>query len=594
MPSIPRPDRKPDKKPDKKPASLSQHLAQLLARIYPDVDSTILASEVVEAFWPEDRHHRRRPRKPGNDLWSQNDAVLITYGNSLVDGTHKPLDLLYDFLLEHMKGVVNGVHILPFFPFTSDDGFAVTDYRRVNSELGDWPDIRRIGQAFHLMSDLVLNHVSSQGPWFNAYRQGQPPYDRFFFEASPDDDLSATVRPRTTPLLQQVETVNGPRHVWCTFSHDQIDLDFRNPEVLLEMIRIIRLHLDQGVRIVRLDAVAFLWKEPGTPSIHLPETHAVVQLLRVLADYATETLVLLTETNVPKAENLSYFGNRNEAHVVYNFPLPPLILHAMMAGDARYLLKWQRGMPPAPLGCAYLNFTASHDGIGMRPAEGVLPQGEITRMIDTARQMGALVSMRTLPDGSESPYELNTSFYEACGRTFDGRDDHHIARFLCSQTIVMSLEGIPAFYIHSMLATPNDYEGVERRGMNRAINRHRWHYPALQQALSDPESQHAQVLGALKERLALRAQQPAFHPNATQFTLNLDNRIFGIWRQALDRTQSIFALHNVSGDTITIPASDLNLIEDEDWHCLISGEDIAPGETDITLAPYQCRWIANS
>lgn len=574
-------------------ATFSARLSALVERIYPDLDAHILSTQIIEAFWPEGSHRRKRGRPPSNNLWSEQDAVLITYGNSIVDGQHKPLDLLHDFLLRQMKGVVNGVHVLPFFPFTSDDGFAVTDYRAVNPELGGWADIRRIAGEFHLMSDLVLNHVSSQGPWFNAYRQGQAPYDSFFFEASPDADLSDVTRPRTTPLLQEVETSSGPRHVWCTFSHDQIDLDFRNPEVLLEMLRIIRLHIDNGVRILRLDAVAFLWKEIGTTCIHLPQTHAVVQLMRLLCDFATETVVLLTETNVPRTENLSYFGNRNEAHVVYNFPLPPLILHAMQSGSARYLHRWQTAMPPAQLGCAYLNFTASHDGIGMRPADGVLPPAEKVQMIATVQEAGGLVSMRSLPDGREEPYELNCSFFEAVRHTFEGADDHHFARFLCSQTIVMSLEGIPAFYIHSMLATPNDHEAVTRRGMNRAINRHRWDYPTLLERLEDPESDQAQVLAAMSERLKVRQKQAAFHPNATQFTLTLDERIFGLWRQSLDRDQSIFALHNVSADEVTVAHSAVNLIEGEAWVDLLTGESIGREAADIRFAPYQCRWISN-
>jgi len=572
--------------------SFAARLSQLLHRIYPDLDAEILGSKVVEAFWPEGTHRRKRPRTPGNSLWSEGDALLITYGNSIRDGAHKPLDLLHDFLLTHMKGVVNGVHILPFFPFTSDDGFAVTDYRKVNPELGDWADIRRIGGAFHLMSDMVLNHVSSQSPWFNAYRQGQAPFDRFFYEASPEDDLSAVVRPRTTPLLQEMATSSGAKHVWCTFSHDQVDLNFENPEVLLEILRIIRLHIDQGVRIVRLDAVAFIWKQVGTSSIHLAETHAIVQLLRLLADYATETVVLLTETNVPRAENLSYFGNRNEAHVVYNFPLPPLILHAMMAGSARCLLKWARAMPPAPLGCAYLNFTASHDGIGMRPAEGVLPQGEIDQMIDCVRGGGGLVSMRSLPGGGEAPYEVNCTYFDALSRTFEGGEGSKVERFICAQTIPMGLEGIPAFYIHAMLATANDHEAVERRGMNRAINRHRWDYPQLKTRLSDAQSDQSRVLMALSERLKIRAKQAAFHPNATQFTLQLDDRVFALWRQSLDRAQSIFALHNVSDEAVILPPGALNLIEGEHWRDLLSTEAFA-SDAEITLAPYQCRWITN-
>lgn len=400
-------------------------------------------------------------------------------------------------------------------------------------------------------------------------------------------------RPRTTPLLQPVETRRGRRHVWCTFSHDQVDLDFSNPEVLLEMLGIIRLHISKGVRILRLDAVAFIWKEVGTPSIHLPQTHAIVQLMRLLCDYATETIVLLTETNVPRSENLSYFGNRNEAHAIYNFPLPPLILHALQSGTARYLHRWQSAMPPAQLGCAYLNFTASHDGIGMRPAEGVLPPRERERMIAATRQAGGLVSMRAKPGGGEEPYELNCSYFEAMRCTFAGADELQIPRFLCSQTIVMSLEGIPAFYIHSLLATPNDCDAVERRGMKRAINRHQWHYPDLLDRLDDPQSDQSRVLVELSRLLKLRGRQPAFHPNATQFTLALDDRLFGVWRQSLDRDQSIFAIHNVSNDIVTVNPTGINLIEDDDWVDLITGERIDPTGPSIPFAPYQCRWISN-
>lgn len=574
--------------------AIGPKIYKFLRKIYPELDADILSRMVIDAFWPEGSERRRRRRVPGNTMWSQKDALLITYGNSIVDGTHKPLDLLSDFLGTYLDGTLNAVHILPFFPYTSDDGFAVSDFRAVNPQLGDWPDIKRIAQDFRLMSDLVLNHVSSQGNWFNAYRQGHAPYDKFFFEASPEDDLRDVIRPRTTPLLQEVETKNGVRHVWCTFSHDQIDLDFRNPEVLLEFLRIIRLHVDNGVQIIRLDAVAFLWKEVGSPSIHLPQTHAVIKLMRLLCDFASEKIILLTETNVPKAENLSYFGQGDEAHAIYNFPLPPLILHAMMSGNAEYLRRWQRAMPPAPMGCAYLNFTASHDGIGMRPAEGLLPEGEKQQVIETVKEIGGLVSMRKLSDGSESPYELNTSFYDAMSRTFAGADAHHHERFICSQTIVMSLEGIPAFYIHAMLATPNDYDGVNRRGMKRAINRHRWNYPNLRKKLDDPTTSQARVMADLSDRLLIRQKQVAFHPNATQFTVNMgDDRVFGIWRQSVDRQQSIFALHNVNNTAVTISAAALNLIEDQQWVDLLSDTRINPKASEITLAPYQCMWITN-
>jgi sucrose phosphorylase len=573
--------------------TFSLRLADLVRAIYPDLDADILSSQIIDAFWPDDRPRRKRARAPGNNFWSEHDALVITYGDTIIDGAHKPLDLLRDFLQRNLKGTVNGVHILPFFPFTSDDGFAVSDYTVVNPVLGDWPDISRIAGEFKLMSDLVLNHVSSQGTWFNGYLQGHAPYNRFFFEASPDDDLSAVVRPRTHPLLREAETSEGLSHVWCTFSHDQVDLDFRNPEVLLEFLRIMRLHIDQGVRILRLDAVAFLWKVIGTSCIHLPETHAIVRLMRRLCDYEHEPVILLTETNVPSAENLSYFGNRNEAHVVYNFPLPPLLLHAMLSGTARYLQRWQAGMPPAQLGCAYLNFSASHDGIGMRPVEDILPEDSKEAMINTVRRHGGEVSMRALAGGKQSPYELNITFFDALKGTFEREDEHHFDRFIASQTIVMALEGIPAFYIHSLLATPNDHDRVAKTGMKRAINRHRWEYPKLRKLLKDRNSTTAQVLNALKSRILLRGRQAAFHPNATQFTLQIDERIFGVWRQSLDRSQSIFALHNVSDQPFDIDPTVLNMIDRDGWRDLLSGDAIDSVQTTIRFAPYQCRWISN-
>ncbi|MEM1376469.1 MAG: sugar phosphorylase [Pseudomonadota bacterium] len=561
--------------------------------VYPDHDTDLLVQQVCDAFWPGDLKSRQRARTPGNSLWSERDCLMITYGNSFVDGTHKPLDLLNDFLGRYLGDTVNGVHILPFFPFTSDDGFSVTDYRLVNSSLGDWEDINRIASKFTLMSDLVLNHVSSQSTWFNGFLQGHEPWREFFFTASPEDDLSAVVRPRAHDLLRKVDTAEGEKHVWCTFSHDQIDLDFSNPEVLLEFIRIMRLHIDNGVRIIRLDAVAFIWKVIGTPSIHMPETHAIVRLMRVLADYAQEDIVLLTETNVPNQENLSYFGNRNEAHAIYNFTLPPLMLHAMWTGSAELLNRWQMAMPPAQLGCAYLNFTASHDGIGVRGGEGMIEDADLGRMVQTVDRFGGKVSMRAMPDGSQRPYELNITFFDAMKGTFDGEDEWQMERFLATQTIQMALEGIPAFYVHSLLATSNDYVGLEKTGLNRSLNRKRWDYNELRALLDNGDSVQARVLAEMKRRISVRREQPAFHPNGTQFTMQFGQEIFGFWRQSIDRDQSIFAMHNVTKHEVRVPVLSINLIGGDVWTDLLSGESVRADGGDIIFAPYQCRWVSN-
>lgn len=582
------------------PSALEAKLRAHVERIYPHEDAAALAERIAAAFY-EASTVRRRSRIPGNTLWSQKDAFVITYADSMVDGEHVPLDLLNDFLLRRLSETTTGVHILPFFPWTSDDGFAITDYRAVDSRFGDWHHITRIAGEFKLMADLVLNHVSSQGQWFSEYRQGKAPYDKFFIEASPEDDLSAVVRPRTSPLLREVETANGKRHVWCTFSHDQVDLNFANPEVLIEFLRIMRSYIDHGVRVIRLDAVAFIWKEIGTNCIHLPETHEIVRLMRTLCDFATEPVILITETNVPNAENLSYFGNRNEAHAIYNFPLPPLVVHAMLAGTARHLNTWQMAMPPAQLGCAYFNFVASHDGIGLRPAEGLLSEEEITQTIEAIERFGGRVSYRRMADGSEKPYEINTTLFDAFKGTIDWQgpgdgleeDGYQVDRLVTSQTIMLALEGIPALYIHAMLGTPNDHERMVKTGHRRSINRHQWDYPSLNEVLGDPSTPQAKAFDRICKTIAVRARQPAFHPNATQFTLQLGDRIFGFWRQSLDRDQSIFALHNVSAETVELPVMSLNLIGHDEWHDLLSGQTISRNEKTLTLGPYQCAWITN-
>ena len=575
------------------PPSLVAGVTSLLEQVYGgDLDVT-LANQVMSAFWAAGSRPKSVPRLAEETAWSERDTYVITYGGTFVDGEHKPLDLLHDFLTRYLEGTVTGVHILPYFPFTSDDGFSVTDYREVNSQLGAWDDIGRIASHFRLMSDLVINHCSSQSWYFNEYLQGHEPYDRFFFEADPMADLSAVVRPRASGLLRKVSTASGDRHVWCTFSHDQIDFNFANPEVLLEFVRILRFHVDRGVRTLRLDAVAFLWKQVGSPSIHLPETHAIIRLLRLLADHNDEPLMLITETNVPNAENLSYFGNANEAHAVYNFSLPPLLLHALHNGTAEYLNEWQLSMPPLQPGCTYFNFTASHDGIGLRPAEGYLSDRQIDELIETVRSFGGLVSLRQVAGNARRPYEINTSLYDALMGTVDGVDQWNEQRFLCSQIVAMGLQGIPGIYVHSLLATHNDHDGVEKTGHNRAINRHRWNYPEIREYLDGGENVHSRVFAAMKDILAIRMNQPAFHPDVPQFLLQLPNELFGFRRHCMDHQQEIFAIHNLSDRHVSIPAMLLNLHADETWSDILAPENDCTTSRDITFEPYQCRWISN-
>ncbi|MCR9199369.1 MAG: alpha-amylase family glycosyl hydrolase [Planctomycetaceae bacterium] len=566
-----------------------QSLLQHLELLYPGRNSAKLAAEIAQVF---EGFVDPRSNSP-DELWTANDALLITYGDSIRTRGTAPLKTLTEFLENEAADVFSSVHVLPFSPFSSDDGFAVIDYEKINPDLGTWDDLNSLSVNHRLMGDLVINHVSSESQWFQNYCQGQHPGADYFVEIEDDDDLSMVVRPRTSPLRRPTETPDGTKQVWCTFSHDQVDLNFQNAEVLLEFLRIIRKYLENGVSIFRLDAVGFLWKIPGLTSIHLPETHEVVRLIRtVLMQYAPGS-VLITETNVPNHENLSYFGNCNEAHIVYNFSLAPLLVHALLTGETIYLKRWMMSMPPAPVGCTYLNFTASHDGIGMRPAEGLLSDEEQAQMVEAIREFGGRISSRRTADGGERIYELNVSLFDAMKGTVAGADEHQVERFLCSQTVMMALEGIPAFYIHSLLATPNDEAGVEETGHNRSINRRKLDYTEIQAELADEHSSRRTVFRELVRRLRIRRRQEAFHPNATQFTLQLDAAFFAFWRQSTNRQQSIFAIHNMTHQPAELRLADLNLISLNDWQDLISGEHYEDLGATLTLAPYQCVWITN-
>ncbi len=568
----------------------SLRVTPLLKQVYGEA----IASSLCDRLYAIVEPHLSASFDEDRDKWSQEKTILITYGNSLESSVDEPpLRTLDRFLNSYLQNTITGVHILPFCPYSSDDGFAVIDYLAIDPALGTWDDIYHLGKNFNLMADLVINHVSSQHEWFEQFKRGEKPGCDYFIEVDPETDLSEVVRPRSSPLLAEVDTVSGKKYVWATFSHDQIDLNFANPEVLVEIVKVMLAYISAGAKYIRLDAIGYLWKEIGTPCIHLPETHALIKVFRQIVQMVNSSVALITETNVPNRENLSYFGNRNEAHMIYNFSLPPLLLNALLHGRSDHLRTWMMSMPPSPVGCAYLNFTASHDGIGMRPTEGLLTADEYETLIDCMQKFGGRISMRRHHDGSESPYEINISLFDAFKGTVKGEDDWQIERFICSQTIAMAVEGIPGFYIHSLLATPNHADGVIQTGHNRTINRRQWEYETLEALISDPKSPQAIVLKELSRRIQIRRRQPAFHPNATQYTLQLRPAIFGFWRQSMTREQSIFSIHNLTDEPQMVRLSDLNLVCTDDWFDLIGGTTVSEIYEALDLAPYQSMWLSN-
>jgi sucrose phosphorylase len=501
---------------------------------------------------------------------TERDTILITYGDQVQAANKKPLQALSKFCKKHLTDVVNGIHILPFYPWTSDDGFSVLDYRKVDSTLGDWEDISSMQDHFRLMFDGVINHISAQSKWFQGFLHGDLRYQNYFITVEGSPDLSQVVRPRALPLLTTFKTTPGEKKVWTTFSADQIDLNFKNPEVLLEILNILLMYVQRGATFIRLDAIAYLWKEVGTTCIHLPQTHHVIQFLRAALDEVAPHVQIITETNVPHADNISYFGDgTNEAQLVYNFALPPLILHTFHTGNARILSDWAKTLTLPSDRTTFFNFLASHDGIGLNPARGILSSQEIDSLVNKTLEHGGLVSYKHNADGTQSPYELNINYFDALSNPNENEPlDLQVNRFIAAQSIMLSLLGVPGIYFHSLFGSRGWLEGVQQTGRNRTINREKCDFETLQNELADENSLRTKVFTRYRQLLLTRSSSPAFHPHGTQKILNLHPSVFAVERISPDGKSRMLCLHNVSANKVVIKT-----------------------EYATALTPYQTLWI---
>ena len=547
----------------------------------------------LDAF-REAHPHLREHVPPPEERLTERDAILITYGDQVREPQKPPLQTLHEVLRHLVKDVITGVHILPFYPYSSDDGFSVIDYKQVNPNLGTWEDIRRIGQDFRLMFDAVINHVSRQSAWFQAFLRGEPPYDEYFIVVDPNTDLSQVVRPRATPLLTPVETVNGVKYVWTTFSEDQIDLNYHNPRVLLDIIDVLLFYISQGAEIIRLDAIAYLWKEIGTPCIHLPQTHAVVKLFRAIFDWVAPGVLIITETNVPHEENIRYFGDgTDEAQLVYNFALPPLVLHTFRTGDVTRLRDWAATLRTPSNTTAFFNFIASHDGIGVMPAKGILTEEEIQALVDHTLAHDGQVSYKANPDGSRSVYELNITLYDALNDPHHPDPDVDVARFLASQAIMLSLTGVPGIYVHSLFGSRNCYRCVEERGYPRAINREKFTRDRLEAMLADPQAHYGRVFEGYRRLLRVRRQHRAFHPNAGQEVLDVGSAVFALRRETPEGTDPVLVLVNVTATPQHVRVPPTALRGAPTWQDALTGTTYTATSSGlaVTLTPYQTAWL---
>ena len=565
---------------------MTQRIRSLLSGVY---DAAVVEdlSERIER-----RLGRVKPRPGRGDQWSATDVVLIAYPDAIQDEGEAPLTSLRSFLHDHMSGLIGQVHLLPFFPYTSDDGFAVSDYRAVDPSHGEWADIEALSKDVDLVFDLVINHASASHGLFQQFLRDEAPGNRYFLTADASADVAGVTRPRASPLLQPYETVSGTRHVWCTFSRDQVDWDFSNPDVLFEFIDVFVSYIERGAAWIRVDAIAYLWKEMGTSCVHRPQTHAVVKVLRAVAQEIAPDFKILTETNVPLAENLSYFGDGDEAHIVYNFSLPPVLLHALMTQDSAALTGWCQSLPPLPPGCTLLNFVASHDGVGLRPAEGILTADQLDELVRCVRRFGGQLTHRTRPDGSLSPYEANIALFDACQGTVKGADQWQAERFLVSQGVMLSMAGVPALYYNSLLAAPNDHRGMEQTGRNRTINRTKWVRSVIDERLADPSGSPARGLRILQEMLRVRKHQAAFHPEAPQTCLMVDPRAFVVRRTSRGGGQHLVCVANLSSDSVVLARSGLDLDDGAVLEAIFTHGSVDDDGVGLACSPYAMAWFS--
>ena len=566
------------------PSHLSARIAECLRTLYGEARLGDLMAQVTEIL---DRHRTIPNCAPEPAPLSERDTVLIAYGDQVTRQGDSPLQTLGNLLSEQLADLISGVHILPFFPYSSDDGFSVVDHRQVNPDLGTWDDIRRIASRSRLMVDAIINHISSQSEWFQAYLRGDPTHQDTFIVVDPSEDLSSVVRPRDLPLLTRFETAAGPRHMWTTFSADQIDLNFANPELMLEILDLLLFYVRNGAQIIRLDAIAFLWKQIGTSSIHLPQTHIAVELMRAVLDAAAPGVLLITETNVPHEENLSYFGEGGgEADLVYQFALPPLVLHTFLSGDSSRLTAWTSDIKLPSNKVTFFNFLASHDGIGLRPVADLLSEEELQALVALPERSGGAVSYRALEGGGKAPYELNVTYLDALTHPSEyERDPQRAAdRFLAAHAIMLAMPGLPGIYFNSLFGSRNDLEEVRRTGRLRSINREKLELSSLREELADRSSLRRRTFEGFEHLLRARASHPAFSPWSSHRVIDIGPAVFGLIREA-PTGQRVLCVQEVAGTGAEARIAQNGTMTTD----LVTGDPADPSL--LRLTSYQARWI---
>jgi glycosidase len=538
----------------------------------------------------------KNARYPNSINLNEKDIILITYADQVQENFKSPLKSLEQFCADYITDIINTIHLLPFYPSSSDDGFSVIDYQAVDPKLGSWEDIASLRKKFNLMFDGVINHTSVQANWFKEYLNNNPHYQDFYIDAPLEADIKNVVRPRALPLITEFTSPKGVKRIWTTFSEDQVDLNYSNPAVFLKVLEVLLFYVDKGAQFIRLDAIAYLWKEFGTSCIHLPQTHWIIQLFRAILDQVNPSVILITETNVPHQDNISYFGDGfNEAQMVYNFALPPLVFHTISTENSATLIRWAANLRLPSKAVTFFNFLASHDGIGLNPARGILQDEEIDSLVNRVITNGGLVSWKSNPDGTKSPYELNINYFDALSNlASDEPISRQVDRFMVSQAIMLAFQGVPGIYFHSLFGSRSWHEGIKLTGRNRTINRQKFNRDDLEHEINKQGSIRQIVFTEYKKLLKARISSPAFHPASSQKVIETKSTLFCILRFSENNQHRVLCVHNISSNPQTLILKSITefYVQHAQYQDLITKKKILlQNNEQINVLPYCYLWL---
>ena len=569
-------------KDQKKIRSVLENIYKL---ILPKKDINYFKDEIIQII---KNFNKKNPKK--KIIISEKTSLIICYGDAVYSNEKSSIKVFQSFFQKNLKKYFDTIHFLPFYPSSSDSGFAVKDHYKIEKRIGEWSDLKRIAKYNNIMADIVINHSSARGLWFKNFLKRKKPGKDYFLTVNSKFNTSKVVRPRDHKLLKRIKIFDKSDYLWRTFSPDQIDLNFKNPSVLLRFIKIMIHLINNGITIFRLDAIAYLWKENGTKCINLRQTHEIIKLLRIISNYLNVETVIITETNLPEKENLSYFGNNDEANWIYNFSLPPLLIHALLFENNSCLNKWSKNLPVTKLGNNYLNFIASHDGIGIRPTEGILNNKSLNNFLKRLKKNGSKFSYRKIHSKSRKVYEANITVFDALKKSdYDPKGKFFLERYVAAHAIMISFEGIPAIYFNSLFGKSNDEAKYIITGNNRDVNRYKWNYKNIIRKLSDNKTKQSIFYNNITNLLSIRRKQKAFHPNGKRHNINLGSKLFSFKRVSVDKKQSIICITNLSSKNQTAKLKKELL----NYRDLLNLKTEFNDKNLLTLKPFQTVWLSN-